>query len=683
VEVAASGAEAIGALNGGTFDLVLLDIQMPEMSGLDVLRTVRATRSAMDLPIIMVTAKAHSEDIVGALDLGANDYVTKPVDMQVALARIRAQVSRQQAERALAESEERYALALRGSKDGLWDWRIDCNEVFYSSRWNELLGLGERSSVGGLDLWLGRVHHEDVARVTADLEEHRTGISPSFESEHRLRHEDGQFRWALARGMVVRNAAGRPTRMAGSLTDITEGKVADALTGLPNRVLFKDRLDRVIEYKRRHPEFNFAVLYLDLDRFKTVNDSLGHQAGDQLLEQTARRLEQCVRACDTVTRVQESEMSHTRAGSNTVARLGGDEFAALLVGLAQPSDATLVAERIGRVLAAPFTISGQDVFTSASVGIALSNAAYQTGDEMLRDADTALYRAKAGGRAIFEVFDQAMRLKAIERLELETDLRRAVERNELIVRYQPIVSLASGSVSGVEALVRWQHPRRGLVPPGEFIPLAEECGLIGQIGMWVFGEACRQLRLWRALDPPAPITVAVNFSPRQLAQPDLPQRLADIARQHDVPASMLEIEMTESAMMADPAETRAVIERLRTQGFRISLDDFGTGYSSLSYLRKFPLDRLKLDRSFLSAGTNREGDGIVQTVVALARHLNADVVAEGVESLAQVERLREMECGFAQGFCLLQPVEADAISRLLVGERSILPSDPESEPLAS
>jgi predicted signal transduction protein with EAL and GGDEF domain len=445
-----------------------------------------------------------------------------------------------------------------------------------------------------------------------------------------------------------------------------------------------DRLERLIEYAQRNPELNFALLFLDLDRFENINDSLGHHAGDQLLVQTARRLEQCVRASDTVGRLGATEAWHARVGSSTVARLGGDEFAMLLTSLQQPSDATHVADRIGQALAAPFTIEGQEVFTSASIGIALSSTGYTKAADMLRDADTALHRAKAEGRASFEVFDHTMRRQAVERLQLETDLRRAMEREEFIVHYQPIISLATGSVSGVEALLRWQHPGRGLVAPNEFIPLAEDSGLICPIGLWVFRQACDQLRKWRALDPPTPsLTVAVNFSPRQLAQQDLPERLADIAEQHDVPTSMLEIEITEGTMMADPQEARALLERLRHRGFRVSIDDFGTGYSSLASLQNFPMDRLKLDRSFLSGVANDEGGRIVQTVIALARHLNADVVAEGVESVTQLERLREMDCEFAQGFYFFKPVEPESISRLLLKEQPLLsgpkPAQPSSQ----
>jgi diguanylate cyclase (GGDEF)-like protein len=482
-----------------------------------------------------------------------------------------------------------------------------------------------------------------------------------------MRLADGQYRWMLARGMAVRDGSGRPVRMAGSLTDITAGKVADALTGLPNRVLFMDRLERLVEYARRCPEFHFAVLFLDLDRFKNVNDSLGHQAGDELLIQAARRLEECLRASDTIARVEKS----ASVAGHTVARMGGDEFAILLGGLEHQSDAVIVANRIRSVLEGAFELFGQDVRTSASIGIALGEAGYDCAADVLRDADTALYAAKAGGRGQCTVFDHAMRTQAVERLQLETDLRRALEQHEFRVHYQPIVSPPSGLVTGVEALVRWHHPQRGLLTAADFITVAEETGLVVPLGAFVFEEVCRQLQHWRNSAPNIPaFTVAVNLSARQLSVPDLPELLADIARRYDVPTSLLEIELTEQAILTSIEGAEALVGRLRSLGFRVSLDDFGTGYSSLAYLQRLPVDRLKLDRSSLHqwSAQSESTDGIIRTVVALARHLNSDVVAEGVETLEQLDRLREMQCDCAQGFYFSKAVKPDPLNRLLLAK---------------
>lgn len=676
VDVAGSGADGLAMLERGGFDLVLLDIQMPNMSGMEMLREIRQQYTPSELSVIMLTAKTQSDDIVEALDLGANDYITKPIDLPVVLARMRTQLARMQAERRLAQSEERYALALRGTNDGLWDWTIPTGQIYFSSRWNEVLGLGAEASTGTLETWLDRVHADDRGRLKAQIDEHLQGLSLGLESEHRLRHENGQYRWMLVRGVAVRDANKHPIRMAGSLTDITEGKVADALTGLPNRVLFMDRLGRLIEYARRNESFLFALLFLDLDNFKNINDSLGHHAGDELLVQIGRRLEQCLRGGDTVARVDAG----SSVAGHTVARMGGDEFGVLLSGLDNPHDATSVARRINGVLADPFMLAGQEVFTSASVGIAFGSPDYRDSAEMFRDADTALYRAKAEGRSRYRVFDRIMRAQAIERLQLETDLRRAIERNEFVVHYQPIVSLATGTVTGLEALLRWQHPERGLVCAADFIPLAEDTGLIVPMGLWAFEEVCRQLREWIDLDPTAPqITVAVNVSARQMPQVDLARSLADIAARYRVPTTMLELEITETAVMADFERARATINQLRSLGFRLSIDDFGTGYSSLAYLQRLGVDRLKLDRSFIAAEADQTGasDGIIQSVIDLARHLKADVVAEGVETLDQLRRLKDVRCEFAQGYYFLKPVHPDPLDRLLLGNRDVL------EPTAS
>ena len=683
VTTAASAAAGLDCLVHQSVDLVLLDIQMPDMNGMEMLREIRSQWTAAQLPVIMVTANTASEQIVKAFDSGANDYITKPIEFTVTLARMRSLLARKQAEEALANSEERHAMTLRGTNDGIWEWKIDTDEVSFSARWNELLGFPAEPSVGPIASWFDLIHIDDISRVRVELDDHLAGRPKTFETEFRIRQADGQFRWMVARGVAITDQTGRPVRVAGSLTDITEGKVADGLTGLPNRVLFMDRLNRLIEHASRHEGFHFALLFLDLDRFKTINDSLGHQAGDELLVEAGRRLEQCLRSSDTVAQVQ----ADTGLIGHTVARIGGDEFALLLSGMRRASDVERVADRIGEVLADPFVIKGRDVFTSASIGIAHGDAGYETGADMFRDADTALYRAKAEGRSRFKVFDRGLRLEAIEQLELETDLRRALDRHEFVLHYQPIVAVTTGAVTGVEALVRWQHPVRGLLQPASFIPLAEETGLIVPLGFLVFREVCRQVQEWRARTP-SPITtgltVGINVSARQLPQRDLPERLAAIAMEYDVPTSLLEIELTETAVMADPDAAQTVIEGMQAYGFRICMDDFGTGYSSLAYVRRLPFDRLKLDRSFLSAtpAEARSAEGVIQTVIALARHVNSDVVAEGVETLEQLERLRALNCDFAQGYYFLKPVVAEPLSRLLLLEElPVLTSgEPEQSP---
>jgi diguanylate cyclase (GGDEF)-like protein/PAS domain S-box-containing protein len=608
----------------------------------------------------MVTAKTQSEDIVRALDLGANDYLTKPVDFPVALARISTQLSHKRAQEALRESEERYALAAQGANDGVWDWNLLTNQMYFSPRWKSMLGYQENEIGDKLEEWLDRVHDSDRQRVKNELAAHREGLTSHFESEHRVLSRDGTFRWMLSRGLAVRDASGNATRMAGSQTDITEGKVTDPLTGLPNRLLFIDRLGRLIKHAKRRKDHLFAVLFLDLDGFKMINDSLGHLVGDQLLLAASERLEKCLRLTDTVARLGDTF---------TMARLGGDEFTVLLDDLKDPNDARLAADRLMKVLAPPFILSGKEVFTSASIGIALSNSAYESPDDMLRDADTAMYRAKSLGKARYEVFDADMRASLVARLQIETDLRHGLERGEFLNFYQPIVALDSGRIVGFEALLRWQHPTRGLMGPDEFIFVAEETGLIRELGWWNLREACRQLSEWKShSDHFLNFTMNVNLSAKQFLQPNLVEEIKGLMHDLAFSPESLKLEITESTVMIDPVATAKMLQQIKALGILLAIDDFGTGYSSLSYLHRFPLDTLKIDRSFISgSGEGGEGMEIAQTIMPMAKNLRLDVIAEGVETFEQVALLKKLNCKYAQGYYFSKPLAAEEVGLLLAG----------------
>lgn len=441
--------------------------------------------------------------------------------------------------------------------------------------------------------------------------------------------------------------------------------IHDPLTRLPNRMLFMERLTRAISRRVRHPDYLFAVLFVDLDRFKHVNDSLGHAAGDQLLVAFSERIAATVRRDDVVSRLTTGPEGTPEA--NTLARFGGDEFVVLLDDIREPIDAVRVAERIQVAAAEPLQLDSQEVFASPSIGVAVSSAEHRTADELLRDADLAMYRAKASGGGCYAVFDAAMHHAAVERLRLETELRRAVERREFRIWYQPIVSLATRQVAGFEALVRWQHPERGLVAPGVFLPVAEEIGLITQIDEWMLGEACRQGREWhQARSEAGAPTLSVNLSAKSLGSPDLVARVARVLTETGMPAGALRLEVTESVAVADATRVRTMLQDLRTLGVRVSLDDFGTGYCSLSYLQQFPVDTLKIDRSFVARIKGQDpGEGeIVRLIVSLARTLGIEVVAEGTETEVQVEYLARLGCGYAQGFYFARPMEASQ-----VGER--------------
>ena len=566
---------------------------------------------------------------------------------------------RKRAEEALRESEERYLLAIQGANDGLWDWDLRSNCIYYSPRWKAMLGC-EQAEVGNSpEEWFKRVHPEDVDQVRVDLGAHLKGLTAHFEDEHRMRHQDGSLRWMLARGLAVRDADGVAYRMAGSLTDITQRKQAeeqlvydafhDPLTGLPNRALFADRLERAIERAKRHTEYVFAVLFLDLDRFKVINDSLGHNIGDDLLVGISRRLKVLLRSSDTA------------------ARLGGDEFVILAEDLRDAEDALVIANRVLEELKLPFEVSGHKIFTSSSIGIVLSAPGYDQPADILRDADIALYRAKALGKNRCELFDMALRTQAINRLELESELRSALERQEFEIYYQPIQCLQTGRITGFEALLRWNSPSRGLVSPAEFVPVAEETGLIIPIGEWVLREACQQMRTWQdqfPMDPP--LAININISGKQFAHPALVEQIEQVLSDTGLKIYSLRLEITESVFMDHAGFANTVLTRLRDLGVHLQIDDFGTGYSSLGYLQRFPINTIKIDRSFVSRmGSNGDNTEIVKTIVTLARDLGMDAVAEGIETAEQLDQLKSLDCPYGQGFLFARPLDSAAAAGFL------------------
>ncbi len=569
---------------------------------------------------------------------------------------------RKRAEESVRESAERYALAALGANDGLWDWNIKTNEIYFSPRWKSMLGYSMEEIGNKPEEWFFRIHPDDLSRVQAELSAHLDGSSPHFQTEQRILHKDGDYRWMLTRGIAVPDFAGRPSRMAGSQTDVTDRKTAeerlmheaihDVLTGLPNRALFMDLLARSIGRAKRRDNYQFAVLFLDLDRFKIVNDSLGHMIGDELLKTISQRLYTCLRPGDTV------------------ARLGGDEFTILLDDVNDVNDATRVAERIQQELTRPFSLSGQEVFTSASLGIALSATGYDRPEDVLRDADLAMYRAKTLGKARHEVFDKAMHARAVALLQLETDLRRALERNEFRVFYQPTVLLDNGEITGVEALIRWQHPDRGLVLPMDFIPNAEETGLIVPIGRWVLREACFQMRRWQ-LQLGRKLSISVNLSPKQFAAPDLIEQVGRIIEETGIDPRLLILEITEGVLIENPESATRMLKQLKSLNVQLHIDDFGTGYSSLSYLQRFPIDTLKIDRSFVSGiSSNGENQEIVRAIITLAHGLGMDVIAEGVENNEQLEFLRSLQCESGQGFFFSEPIAAPQALELIQSKKS-------------
>ena len=658
VSLAVDGPDALAQTAAASFDLVLLDVEMPGMSGLEVLAALRAKRSRTELPVIMVTARSQGSDVVEAFRLGANDYVTKPIDFGVAAARIETHLSHKWAVEDLRDSEERYALAMRGTNDGLWDWNLLTDEVHWSARWKGLVGCEDEEIGSHPDAWFARVHHDDLPAVKRALTAHLNGATDHFESEHRLLHRNDTYRWVLCRGAVVRNADRVPTRLVGSLSDITDAKVADALTGLPNRVMFVDLLDRAIKRTQRRPDYLFALLVLGLNRFKAVSDSLGPLTVDALIVAIARRLQAGLRSTDAVT---------TDPPGFTLARLGGDEFTVLLEDIDDASDAARVAERLRHALEQPFDVDGQRVYVSATCGIAVSSTGYARPDEILRDASTALHRASAEGRRPYELFDPEMRARTVARLQLETELRNAITEDSFAVHYQPIVALRTGAIAGFEALVRWQHPARGLVSPAEFIPVAEDTGMLFHIGRFVLAESCRQMVAWQSrFGAGAPNVICVNVSCRQFVDGSLVGEVQSILTETGLESSGLHLEITESAFMDDVRSAHRTLHELNSLGIEWSIDDFGTGYSSLSYLHRLQAGTVKIDRSFVSRiGHIERGTEMVRAIVALAHTLGMEVVAEGVETVEQLTLLREIGCDYAQGYLLSRPTDAASAERLI------------------
>ena len=656
--VAADGATALAMVGQSRFDLVLLDVEMPALSGLEVLSTLRATYSRSELPVIMVTARSAGEDVVDALKIGANDYVTKPIDFQVTLARIETSLAHKHAVEELRNSEERYALAVHGANDGLWDWNLTTGQVYWSPRWRSILGLQDVALAADPTDWLSRVHPEDFPRVQSTLNDHLVAGTGHYECEHRLRHRDDTYRWVLCRGAVVRNDSGVATRFAGSLTDITQSKLADALTGLPNRFLFLDVVDRAIKRVERRGDYGFAILVLALERFRIVHDSLGAAAADRLLLAVARRLQASLRGTDLVTRDEPSV---------TLARLGDDEFNVLVDDVTDASAAIAVAERLRRALETPFEVDGHRVFATARIGIAVSTSGYTHAEDILRDATIALNRATASSTPPYEIFDPEMRQRAMARLTAETDLRYAIDKQSFEVHYQPIISLKNGRIAGFEALVRWRHPVRGLVQPTEFINLAEDTGLIIEIDRLTLAESCRQMAAWMSdYGAAAPLVMCANVSSQQLGAADLASEISTTLRSSGLTAGSLKLEITENAFVRDMPSAQVMMNRTRAMGVAWSLDDFGTGYSSLSLLQRLQVDTLKVDRSFVSAiGPDGHGAEMVRAIVGLAHTLGMDVVAEGVETAEQASELRALGCEFAQGFYFSRAVDTAAASRLI------------------
>lgn len=565
---------------------------------------------------------------------------------------------RKLAEQALREAEERFALAVRGSNNGIWDWDRRSARVYYSDRWKQMFGIAPEQPLVSLEDWLVRVHPGDADALRAALTTYaQKGDTETFEHEHRMRHQDGSWRWVLTSAAAVRGEDGKASRIAGSTNDVTEGKLADPLTGLANRLAVAESLEQTIASLSDHRESTAALLFMDLDHFQLINDSMGHSAGNDLLFGVSRRI---MKAVDEVA-------GHAAC----IGRLGGDEFAVVLVKEPNSGIARNLASAILEQMEEPYYLNGAPRFVSISIGIAYFEPSIRSAEEFLRNANTAMHEAKVAGRGRFVCFDQTMHARAVARLELETDLRRALEQSEFLLHYQAQVDLRTGRLSGFEALVRWQHPKRGMVPPIEFIGAAEENGLILPLGRWVIEAGVRELAAWDLkCESARDLAISINLSPKQFADPSLQSIIASVLAETGLDPSRLHLEITESMVASDPEQAHAILRSLSEMGVGLEIDDFGTGYSCLSQLHQLPFDTLKVDRSFVQAmnapsDTEQDGAKLVESIVKLSASLDIEVIAEGIETEQHWKQLAHMGCQHGQGYYFSKPLPGPKALELL------------------
>jgi diguanylate cyclase (GGDEF)-like protein/PAS domain S-box-containing protein len=661
VLLAESGLHALELVRTEVIDIVLLDVMMPVMSGLETLRAIRQSHSPTRLPVLMVTSNERSDDVLEALELGANDYLTKPIELAVALVRIRTHVTTRRAELARRQSEERLAALAAGSEDGLWDWHVESGELFVSTRWKGAMGWGPESGAATLEAWMARVHGDDVSRVRAEFEAHVEGATTRFESEHRVAHQDGTYRWVLVRGQALRSDDGRAVRVAGSLTDVTSHRITDPLTGLPNREVCLIRLGGLLQQCHREPERPFAVVSLDLDHFTLVNDTLGHVAGDQLLTGVANRLARCLRGTDTVSRERRD------AAVPMLARCGGDEFTILLEDLSTPDDAVRVAERLLAVLGGPFLIQGKQMCLSASVGVAHMSADTSSAEDVLSEADAALHRAKSLGGRRYEVFDAAVHQDAQRRLRLETDLRWAIERRELLLQFRPVVEIPTGRLTGFAAEATWQRPGLDAVCLDEIRAVAEATGMASAIDRWTLEASCTQLSAWQAHGPElASISLHLQASPALLRQPGMVGEVSAIVAGTSVDPARLTLEVSGRLFESGDESTVRTLNALHGLGMRIGLTEVGTGDAALARLTRFPFSTLTIQRCLVAGDEHCDAAESALGTIGVAKGLKMTTHATGVDTQQQFEQLRDRGIELGRGDLFGAPLYASAAQALLI-----------------
>ena len=661
---AENGQEAIEVGQANSPDMIIMDVIMPKMNGFDACQHIRQTDWGRHVPILMVTGLEDIDSIHRAYEVGATDFLTKPINFFVLPHRVKYMLRSAETADRLRESQRLLDHAQRIAQLGHWEWNLTDEGTLWSPSCATLLPLPETSRRGAIEVLSPLINPEDRPELIHQFDTALKEAKP-YKGEFRTIELDGQEKVIRVQAEPQCNAQGDCVSVLGTVQDITERHniqrqihnlaYYDHVTGLPNRTMLHDRLNQALNRGKRYHQ-KFAVLFLDLDRFKLVNDTLGHDAGDELLSQVSQRLEASIRISDEMLgRVHEKDSPE----EHTIARLGGDEFVVLLSHIDEAADAARAAKRIAERIAEPYTIKGSAVNISTTIGISVFPDDATDADTLLKNADIAMYHAKKRGRNLYQFFSEEIQEKAQERFSLEQNLRLAIKNNDFRLVYQPKIDARSGLVKGVEALVRWDDPNQGTILPSEFISLAEETELIIPLGEWIIAEACRQAKVWHEMGLEH-LHMAVNCSSIQLTKADIPSLILSVLDDTKLTPKCLEIELTESLLLDDAERGIAILESLQATGISTSIDDFGTGFSSMSYLRRLPVSKLKIDRSFVNEiGNSRSDEAIVSAMLTLASHLNLEVVAEGVETAEQMDFLVDHGCDELQGYHISKPLEAD------------------------
>ncbi len=656
VDITATGKKALAAALKYQPDLILMDIHL--RGDIDGIETSSQIKTRLDVPIIFLTAFADEKTLERAMLTEPFGYIIKPFEERELVVAIETALYKHSMEKALRENEERYMLALRGTNDGIWDWDLHSDTIYFSPRWREILGYSQTEFGNSLSDWFDLIPAEDLPAVKTAFDDHMAGLSPHLGLEHRIYHRNGNILWVLTRGMAVKDHDGSVLRMSGSLTDITQRKTLeeqllynalhDALTGLPNRTLLADRLERRIERSKRQIEEYFAVLFLDLDRFKLINDTQGHQAGDLLLKTIAKRLSGLLRSSDTVSRI------------------GGDEFVILLENLTRPEEVIPIVERIQSEIQMPVDLDGEAILTSASIGIVLSTDDCRNANDILRDADIAMYRAKARGKACYELFKPDLRDELLRKVEIENMLRQAIRENNFILSYQPVLSLIDSRIVGFEAVFNWTLPGHETIPTEEIMQIAEETGLCILIGNRVIKQACKQFSKWQQRFEVTPFQFSFNISARQFAEPGLAEYIISTLKETNLNPHQLSVEITESNFVGRGTNAQKTIKDLSAAGINVSIDGFGTSFLSIGNTQDNHTQTIKIDQTFIQdIGRNDVKRELVSTIIKLAQDLNTDVVADGIETAAQYHILKKIGCKFGQGVLFFKPLDGKIIDNLL------------------